>query len=107
MAFTKNIRAYGLPMVLTCDGQCNKAWGRNSRPRTDNSWDSLPLLDGELGDAPPNPGTYEGGDGKPSGVPLTDSSLMNKWCFRECERSTFYEEGEEPPPPKNLASRDP
>lgn len=42
-------------MVLTCDGQCNKAWGRNSRPRIDISWDSLPLLDGELGEAPPPP----------------------------------------------------
>jgi hypothetical protein len=71
--------------TLTCDGNCAKAWGINTRPRTQFSDDPDDYefhADGELGDAPTNPGTYEGGEGK---APLS----LNKWCARECERSTI------------------
>jgi len=67
-----------------CDGQCNKAWGTHERPyaTADNSEGFEWLADSELGEAPEDPGTYEGRDGK---VPLS----MNKWCVRECERSAW------------------
>jgi hypothetical protein len=83
------IKAYGKDMILACDGKCHKAWGYQNRPsisfdeedEDDIAW----LSDTELGDAPDNPGTYEGGHGKPS------EPIHNKWCFRECERSISCE----------------
>lgn len=83
-------RYMGVPARWRCDGKCGKAWGRSSRPWGDASnpegfeW----LADDELPEAPENPGTYEGRDGK---VPLS----MNKWCVRECERIAW---GSEPLP---------
>lgn len=101
----KNIVYFGKPCVLACDAQCHKAWGINNRPRvyleddtltvypndnqhypddeTINPDDHASLADHELGDAPLDPGTYEGGEGKPQ----SDDELLNKWCARECERS--------------------
>ena len=70
---------------LSNDGKCNKAWGVNQRPKiqlSDDDDDIAWLADSELGEAPIDPGTYEGGEGKP----LTPKH--NKWCFRECERSS-------------------
>ncbi|KVP75326.1 hypothetical protein WJ93_07880 [Burkholderia ubonensis] len=46
--------------------------------------------DGELGEAPADPGTYEGGDAKPA-----NPAGMNRWCSRECERSSIFEFGQE------------
>ena len=74
------------------DRQCNKAWGINNRPKLefdendpdDTAW----LSDGDLLEAPSNPGTYEGGQGKPT------NGAFNKWCARECERSVFVKPGE-------------
>lgn len=83
--FKKNIIFCGRRVVLSCDGQCNKAWGRNSRPR--NGDDEIP--DAELGEAPADPGTYEGGDAKPN-----SPAGMNKWRARECERSHIQPIGE-------------
>lgn len=76
--------AFGLPILLACDGKCEKAWGNNGRPKrqlSDDSDDYEFVADSELGDAPADPGTYEGGDAKPI------DRTHNKWCFRECERS--------------------
>ena len=72
--------------ICICDGKCNKAWGVSNRPRDEND-DYLP--DSELGEAPKDPGTYEGRDGKPD-RPLEH----NKWCVRECERSKIVRPGE-------------
>jgi hypothetical protein len=72
--------------VLACDARCNKAWGINNRPRVSLSEDDEDfafLSDTELGVAPFDPGTYEGGHAKP----ITTSDRLNKWCYRECERS--------------------
>lgn len=68
--------AYGRPVVLACDGKCEKAWGINTRPRHPN--------DEFLGDEKlaADPGTYEGDDSKPT------NQQHNRWCFRKCERST-------------------
>jgi hypothetical protein len=68
----------GTSVILICDAQCNKAWGVNSRPIDDetNEW----IADFEQ-EAPADPGTYEGGSGKP------DTPRHNPWCARECERS--------------------
>ncbi len=90
----KRVTAYGALVVMTCDGRCDKAWGINSRPReqlSDDPDDYVFKRDSELGTAPADPGTYEGGHGKPSAVPLSeaDSERMNKWCFRECERCVW------------------
>lgn len=77
---------FGKTATLQCDGNCNKAWGVNSRPRLvpeDNDDDFCYLSDNELGTAPKNPGTYEGGEAKPV-IPM-----HNKWCWRECERSSI------------------
>jgi hypothetical protein len=103
----------GRSAVLVCDGRCDKAWGINSRPRLyfqesllvpralaagehpRDPDDSVYVADALLGIAPEDPGTYEGGYGKPSAVPLTDSLQMNKWCARECERCALREPGDE------------
>jgi hypothetical protein len=45
------------------------------------------LADDELGMAPIDPGTYEGGHGKPE----NKNERLNKWCARECERSIIVE----------------
>lgn len=103
----KNIVYFGKPCVLACDGQCHKAWGINNRPRvylddptgtvypnTDHHYppdmedykdedDYAYLADSELGDAPIDPGTYEGECAKP----VEPHERLNKWCARECERS--------------------
>ncbi len=73
------------PAKVACDGNCKKAWGINSRQKrqlSDDEDDYEYFADGELGIAPKDPGTYEGGDGKPS----SPSRFPNKWCVRECER---------------------
>jgi hypothetical protein len=49
------------------------------------------LADGELGEAPAEPGTTEGSDCKP----ITPDERLNKWCCRECERSVKVEPGED------------
>ena len=63
-----------------------KAWGINIRQKIEfdanNPDDIAYLTDGELGDAPVDPGTYEGNCSKPR-----SPREMNKWCARECERS--------------------
>jgi hypothetical protein len=84
----------GHRVVLICDGKCHKAWGVNHRPKiqlSDNEDDYEWLADGELGDAPINPGTYEGGHAKPR----HPDQRHNKWCSRECERSGFAEDGKD------------
>ena len=88
---TKQIKAFGEALEIRCDGKCSKAWGVNNRPQEHfdpaDPDDYAFLADQEIeGDAPRDPGTYEGGHGKPSGEDLTDPARMNKWCFRECER---------------------
>jgi hypothetical protein len=52
---------------------------------SDDEDDVVYLADGELGEAPANPGTYEGGYGKPK----TSTAFPTKWCLRECERCAF------------------
>ena len=106
----KEIIYFGKKTFLACDEKCNKAWGINSRPEVylqcttpdvifktkenrypkefiegGNVDDSAWLSDNELGEAPIDPGTYEGNDGKPT----EDSEKLNKWCCRECERSVM------------------
>lgn len=81
------------PVVILCDGKCEKAWGINNRPKvviTEGDVDDYYYVpDGELGIAPEDPGTYEGGHGKPD--PREGPDRMNKWCARECERSMFLD----------------
>jgi hypothetical protein len=78
---------------VCCDRQCGKAWGINNRPQIqlseEDEDDTVWLSDGELGDAPSEPGTWEDGYGKPS----TPDAFPNKWCVRECERSAMSEPG--------------
>lgn len=92
----------GKPINIICDKKCEKAWGINNRPRLYRmeggvyrevmfeEWyneqipdenDSCYLADDELGNAPLDPGTYEGGDAKPF-----HPTRHNRWCVRECER---------------------
>lgn len=76
-----------------CDANCSKAWGLNSRPRHRLSGDEddfYYLGDDELGEAPEDPGTYEGGHAKP----VTPEERLNKWCVRECERNAISDPGE-------------
>lgn len=87
---SKEIVFFGRKAILACDGKCNKAFGCNSRPTVqlnpDNEDDYCYLADGELEEAPIDPKTYEGGEGKPQ----TDEEKLNKWCARECERSEIF-----------------
>jgi len=81
----KMITYFGEPARVACDELCSKAWGINSRPKvqlSDDEDDYAFLADGELPEAPADPGTYEGGQGKPSSAQY----FPNKWCVRECER---------------------
>lgn len=93
MIHTKQILWFDRHVTLACDGLCGKAWGICNRPceelDSDEPDDYAFLADGELGDAPANPGTWEGGHGKPQGP-----DQMNKWCARECERSGIFERGD-------------
>lgn len=80
-------RLFDREVRLICDGVCSKAWGINLRPRVsidpDNEDDYAYLADGELDVAPADPGSYEGGYAKPV------DGQHNKWCVRECERSSI------------------
>lgn len=85
---------FGQKMKIVCDEKCEKAWGKNNRPRillSEDGEDNFVLLaDSELGIAPQDPGTYEGSDAKP-----TESwEKPNKWCVRECERCNKSRPGE-------------
>jgi hypothetical protein len=75
----------GQPMRVACDEKCIKAWGIDKRPRwqcTNKPDDWAYFADGDLDNAPENPGTYEGGNGKPK----QGDTIPNKWCVRQCER---------------------
>ncbi len=80
---TTHVLFCGQPVVITCDGRCDKAWGINLRPRRSDEEDAEFLSDDELGEAPRETGHWEGGEGKP----LAPVRRHNKWCARECERS--------------------
>lgn len=89
---TKEIVWSGVATTLACDGKCSKAWGVCARPRQQlgsDDDDFAHLADDELGDAPADPGEYEGGWGKPS-----SPEQMNKWCARQCERSVAVPKGQ-------------
>lgn len=84
------------PVLYVCDSRCEKAWGVNGRSHDatssinfDGEDDVVYLADDEVGDAPRDPGTYEGGNGKPM-----HPSAHNKWCMRECERCDRIAAGE-------------
>ncbi len=93
----RRILYHGHDLILACDGKCNKAWGHNGRPRHRfqpedvDPDDHVAFADSDLGRAP-GPGktaiVCEGGHAKPSTSSLKDGERMNKWCARECERST-------------------
>ena len=88
----KEIIYFGQKTKVVCDEKCNKAWGLSARPRvqlSDDEDDCCWLADGELGEAPADPGTYEGGHGKP----YSPVDAPNKWCVRECERCKMSERG--------------
>jgi len=97
----KDIIYFGGECVLFCDGKCDKAWGINGREKVnlsncpedseDYDEDNVEwLADDELGEAPKDPGTYEGGHAKP----VCDEDKLNKWCCRECERSKMINKSE-------------
>lgn len=94
--FEKVLTYFGQRAKVACDGRCEKAWGISDRPRVllgngtdpdDYAW----LSDAEVGDAPTDPGTYEGDHGKP--VDVTGPEHMNKWCVRACERCVMSDPG--------------
>ncbi len=80
-----------------CDRRCDKAWGINGRrhhPETmiqfsEDEDDIAYRADHETGTAPAVNTVWEGGEAKPH-VP----DHHNKWCVRECERSTVVDVGE-------------
>lgn len=82
----------GQKAVVACDRKCEKAFGVNRRPRIQLSEEAdnyAFLADDAVGLAPQDPGTYEGGEGKPY-----SPERHNKWCVRECERSVTVKAGE-------------
>lgn len=60
------------------------------RELSENEDDYAYLADDELGDAPEDPGTYEGDDAKP----INKIGIPNKWCVRQCERCAMSHPGE-------------
>jgi hypothetical protein len=99
---TKAITYFGRQCLLACDANCKKAWGTNGgRPRIDfdskDPDDFAYLSDAEVGEAPDDPGVYEGGEGKPTSYPDgSEPHVLNKWCARECERSVIVRVDEIP-----------
>lgn len=84
----KLVTAYGGPAFVMCDARCEKAFGIRKRPRvtlSNDANDYAMLADHEVGIAPTDPGTAEGLDSKPQ----HPDDRLNKWCFRECERSAW------------------
>lgn len=92
VVFSIQVLYLGQQVVFACDGKCSKAWGVGARPREVLGVvdDYYLLPDSALGEAPARPKTTEGGDCKPSS-PLR----MNKWCMRQCERSSRFRPGDE------------
>jgi ribosomal protein S27AE len=89
----KPIKFFGNDLILVCDANCKKAWGKHSRPfdkSNENEDDKEWLSDSELDIAPDNPKTYEGGYGKP----VREDERLNRWCARECERSIMAKHNE-------------
>lgn len=83
----------GQTAKVNCDRKCHKAWGMHSRPKiklSRNIDDFAYLADDELPEAPKDPGTYEGGEGKPK----SPNDFPNKWCTRECERCNISKPNE-------------
>lgn len=84
---------FGQHARVACDGNCSKAWGINSRPRHRTPGggedDYVYCADSELGEAPADPGTYEGGHAKPA----SSAEFPNRWCVRECERCAISKPG--------------
>lgn len=68
------VQFMGKPSVIQCDGKCEEAFGTN--------WQGEKKLP-----APIDPGWYEGGHAKPE--PPYPPKRHNKWCARECERSSL------------------
>lgn len=97
MTLMTEITSFGRKALATCDRRCEKAWGINGRSAPDtlialdpeDDDDIVYLADGETGEAPRNPGTYEGGCAKPF-----HPDSHNRWCVRECERCELVEAGE-------------
>jgi len=90
----KEILYSGNNVVFVCDEKCDKAWGVCNRPKIEldksNPDDYAFLSDKELEEAPQNPGTYEGGQGKPT----SQEEKPNKWCVRQCERGDYFKPSE-------------
>lgn len=84
------ITYFGQKAKVACDCRCNKAWGMDNRPRiqlSDDEDDWAYLADPELGEAPIDPGTFEGWHRKP----LSPDEFPNRWCVRQCERCVMSE----------------
>jgi hypothetical protein len=89
------------PALIACDHRCDKAWGMNGRLATIGSYapaqiqlsddddDHVNLADAEVGIAPEDTGWSEGPDGKP-----WFPERHNRWCARECERSSIIDPGD-------------
>lgn len=91
----KRLIYVGQNATHACDGHCTKAWGNNGRPRvqlSDDIDDYAYLADDEIGEAPKDPGTYEGGHAKPTDA--KGPGDINKWCVRECERAWLSPPGQ-------------
>lgn len=111
------ITYFGEKAVVACDMKCNKAWGIPGRPHIylqdpkqeiyglgykegmlwmdDEGFDENDIVflsDDELGDAPYETGTWEGGHGKPT-IEEMKKYDHNKWCVRACERCGITEKG--------------
>jgi hypothetical protein len=86
------IAYFGRRCLVVCDRKCNKAWGFSHRPELRDKLDPDDVVwfdDSEVGAAPDDSHTYEGGQGKPN-----QPERHNKWCVRECERSNTIDVGQ-------------
>ena len=84
------IKFFGQDAKVNCDENCGKSFGLNTRPMHGDPDDMEHFADSELGTAPVNPGTSEGGDFKP----VDKLGIPNKWCVRACERCNISNPGE-------------
>ena len=111
-AIQRSMMFLGEIHIVACDGRCDKAWGVDDRPtnrlgsdHNDFEW----LADGELGQAPIDPGSLSSDNGVRKPLLVRGPDDVNEWCVDRCERMAKCRAvtSERAPDPPDLSRRRP
>jgi hypothetical protein len=95
---TTEITYFRKPCLVVCDQKCTKAWGHNGgRPelsRDEDDEDNVVWLGDNEVDLAPESGIIEGIIAGEGGRPTEPPQKHNRWCVRECERSSIIDPGQ-------------